>query len=205
MKHVIAFILLALLPVSAQADYHPDYTWTGLYVGGDAGVLWNSGRLKDGTDWPSDSAGFLGGGRAGYNLQIGQFVIGVEGEANIAAIDNGKQCALNTHCDIKQDTLGSARLRLGLVPEIRSLVYLQGGVAFSDYRFSVTRPGSSSSGTGAAMGETVGIGLDYAFSDHWSYGAEFSYYDFNKKLGTGTGTLDSFSDEVLVARLGYKF
>jgi outer membrane immunogenic protein len=74
----------------------PPFTWTGFYIGLNAGGLWPSGGRSAtifdpaaGTDggflnaaFPgglgSQSVGFLGGGQAGYNWQTGAFVLGVE-------------------------------------------------------------------------------------------------------------------------------
>jgi outer membrane immunogenic protein len=74
----------------------PPFTWTGFYVGLNAGGIWSSGSREAtlfdpnfGTDggflnasFPgglgSGNAGFIGGGQAGYNWQTGAFVLGVE-------------------------------------------------------------------------------------------------------------------------------
>ena len=81
----------------AGADFvPPPFTWTGFYVGVNAGGIWPSGGRSaslfdpnagiDGgfvnAGFPgglgSQSAGFIGGGQAGYNWQTGAFVLGVE-------------------------------------------------------------------------------------------------------------------------------
>ena len=74
----------------------PPFTWTGFYVGVNAGGIWSSGSRKasifdpdasfDGgfltSEFPgglgSSGGGFIGGGQAGYNWQTGAFVLGVE-------------------------------------------------------------------------------------------------------------------------------
>jgi outer membrane immunogenic protein len=45
------------------------YNWTGFYVGAHAGVGWSDG-----------DSGFIGGGQVGFNYQINQWVLGVEGD-----------------------------------------------------------------------------------------------------------------------------
>jgi outer membrane immunogenic protein len=74
----------------------PPFTWTGFYVGLNAGGIFSSGSRSAtifdpnaGTDgafinnsFPgglgSGQTGFIGGGQAGYNWQTGAFVLGVE-------------------------------------------------------------------------------------------------------------------------------
>ena len=71
----------------------PPFTWTGFYVGVNAGGLWTSGSRSTtlynygldtgfGNYYPgglgSGSTGFIGGGQAGYNWQSGAAVFGVE-------------------------------------------------------------------------------------------------------------------------------
>jgi outer membrane immunogenic protein len=70
----------------------PPFTWTGFYVGLNAGGIWSSGSrsatLYDpGALWLStyfpggigtNNSGFIGGGQAGYNYQSGAAVFGIE-------------------------------------------------------------------------------------------------------------------------------
>jgi outer membrane immunogenic protein len=82
----------------------PVFTWTGFYVGVNAGYGWSENGNDDtitfssgtfgaltgpGTitfvDGNDDSDGFLGGAQVGFNWQFGSFVVGVE--ADIQGID----------------------------------------------------------------------------------------------------------------------
>ena len=71
----------------------PPFTWTGFYIGLNAGGIISSGssnatliapdlelccsELFPGRDWQRSRADFIGGGQAGYNWQTGAFVLGV--------------------------------------------------------------------------------------------------------------------------------
>ena len=60
--------------------------WTGFYVGADIGGAWGNADIKDITGgvppgpFSFSPSGVLAGGAAGYNLQSGNFVFGVEGD-----------------------------------------------------------------------------------------------------------------------------
>src|SRR5271166_1808362 len=71
----------------------PPFTWTGFYIGANAGGIWSSGSrnatlFAPGQDvflsgyFPggigNNQGGFIGGGQAGYNWQTGAWVFGVE-------------------------------------------------------------------------------------------------------------------------------
>ena len=72
----------------------PPFTWTGFYIGANAGGIWTSGSrtatLYDpGAAWLSGyfpggigngQSGFIGGGQAGYNFQSGAAVFGLEAD-----------------------------------------------------------------------------------------------------------------------------
>ena len=77
----------------------PVFTWTGFYVGVNAGYGWqdnNSGSVfvpagtiagtGAGTIVYGDDNGdgFVGGGQIGYNYQIGSFVLGIEADLQFA-------------------------------------------------------------------------------------------------------------------------
>src|SRR5262249_2619581 len=61
----------AYLPPPAPSSFV--YNWKGFYAGVDGGVGWSDG---DG----SGSSGLVGGGQVGFNYQINQWVLGVEGD-----------------------------------------------------------------------------------------------------------------------------
>ena len=62
------------------------YDWTGFYVGGHVGYGWADKDWRDafGLVTTHSADGFLGGGQAGFNYQINQFVLGVEGDVSWA-------------------------------------------------------------------------------------------------------------------------
>src|SRR3978361_1619505 len=71
----------------------PVFTWTGFYVGVNAGYGFSDNDRNNGsyygagtTYYGNDSSrdGFVGGGQIGYNYQIGNFVIGIEADAQYA-------------------------------------------------------------------------------------------------------------------------
>src|ERR1044071_8177168 len=56
----------------------PVFTWTGFYVGINAGYGFGSSNWDPGPN--PDTNGFLIGGTLGYNLQTGSFVWGIEAD-----------------------------------------------------------------------------------------------------------------------------
>jgi outer membrane immunogenic protein len=92
-------------PPPAPIAFVPAFTWTGFYVGLNAGYSWNNNDLTYGfqtfdwwtgndiwTGYPRsadvNSDGFTGGAQAGYNYQFGAFVVGEE--ADIQYVDGQK-------------------------------------------------------------------------------------------------------------------
>jgi outer membrane immunogenic protein len=112
-----ATALVALASVAQAADLPsrapppvftpiPVFTWTGFYVGVNAGWGWrnddNEAVVLTGPGLPAgfvggtltfpngDDGGFTGGGQIGYNYQIGSFVIGAEADIQWADTDNNQ-------------------------------------------------------------------------------------------------------------------
>jgi outer membrane immunogenic protein len=74
----------------------PAWSWTGFYLGGNAGYswgTWNSTNTAGNTNFPTSTGftdtaspnvkGWLGGLQAGYNWQTGKWVLGLEGDIQI--------------------------------------------------------------------------------------------------------------------------
>src|SRR5207253_5189332 len=69
------------------------YDWTGFYVGGHVGYGWAKKDWQDSFglfNLSTDPNGFLGGGQVGFNYQIGQFVLGAEGDFSWTGINGGR-------------------------------------------------------------------------------------------------------------------
>ena len=137
----------------------PIFTWTGFYVGVNAGYGWSDDDF-DAVDFADDEddGGFIGGAQVGYNYQIGSFVVGLEGDIQYA--DFGREGVFNFEDedgDILEgelessDWFGTVRARAG-VAFGQALIYATGGFAFAD----------------DATGWTAGGGLEYAFTNNLS-------------------------------------
>ena len=243
LKGVAIVALMALGTVAAQAAdlptrkeapapvfVPPPFTWTGFYVGLNAGGIWPSGSrgatlFDPGSDFGagvltadfpgglgSQSAGFLGGGQAGYNWQTGAFVLGVETDfdgstlsksfnnvgtpfagAGVPALLAGDFLSVNGKTSLSW--LGTTRARVGFVvtPDNRLMIYGTGGVAYAggSSNFSVfdSTTGALWSGSPSStrVGWTLGGGVEYALTNNWTIRGEYLYADLGKSNFTTVG------------------
>jgi outer membrane immunogenic protein len=173
----------------------PSFTWTGAYVGVQAGYSWgdtNLGRVKP--------KGFVVGGYAGYNYQFdaSPVVVGIETDFNFADIDDKAGIGKAT-----TDWNGATRARIGYAFD-RFLVYGAGGVAYADREIKVAGFGKDSK---TAVGWTVGGGLEYAATDNVVARAEYRYADYGKdkfSIAGASGKAD-YNEHRVMAGVAYKF
>jgi len=97
-------------PPMAPVYVPPAFTWTGFYVGVNAGYGWANGNNNDnnllgfgaipvggffaGGNGGNNNGGFVGGGQAGYNYQFGVgqgVVVGAEADIDWADIGGGRR------------------------------------------------------------------------------------------------------------------
>jgi outer membrane immunogenic protein len=202
----------------------PVFTWTGFYVGVNAGYGWSTndndafvdpttGVLVRGGD---DEGGFVGGGQVGYNYQIGSFVLGVETDiqyADIGGRDRGFVAGAAFRDSSDGNWFGTVRARAGVAFD-RALIYVTGGLAYGD----VARGNSVILGpTGAVIGYgsssdvntgwTLGGGVEYAFTNNLTAKVEGLYV----KLDTSNDAFGFYGDRdnaefgVVRAGLNFKF
>ena len=146
-------------------------TWSGFYIGGNLGAAFDPNDLsikdlseeQDLTLKFSNDTEFIGGVQAGYNWQVGSWVMGVEGDIDFAENIN---------------YLASVRGRLGWA--LGSwLLYGTGGVAFidTDNDFVVVSAGDGPfnfSNGNTDTGYVVGGGVEYKIAPQFSLGLELS-------------------------------
>jgi outer membrane immunogenic protein len=177
----------------------PVFTWTGFYVGVNAGYAWsdNDFDVVDLAD-EDDDGGFLGGAQVGYNYQIGSFVVGLEGDIQYA--DFGGELTFDVDGDDvidddddfvfdRGDWFGTVRARAGVAFD-RALIYATGGFAFAD----------------DATGWTVGGGVEYAFTNNLSAKIEGLYVNLEHDNDFDFDGFDGETDfGVIRAGLNFRF
>jgi outer membrane immunogenic protein len=149
--------------------------WSGFYVGGHLGTALDQRAfsiqdLSAAQDLSLPSVAehqLLVGVHAGYNWQVQQIVLGVEGDVSFSNDAN----------------LASIRGRLGFAPWDQWLLYGTAGAAFIDLHepFTIQSANQGPSPFIRNSNETgfvVGGGADYKIMPNTSLGAEGLFYDF---------------------------
>jgi outer membrane immunogenic protein len=196
-----AGILLFLAAGSAQAaDLGPDnayygsnvssavYDWAGFYAGAHVGY-------GAGSAHSSDLGGFVGGVQAGYNMQTGQFVLGLESDIGVADIDRKRG---STSSSI--DALGTLRARAGFTFD-QFLLYGTGGFGFGQFTYET---GGSRDDQWSA-GWVLGIGAEAALSRKWTARIEAFHYDLGRSNYLISGDMIPISVDATVLRAGVNY
>jgi outer membrane immunogenic protein len=207
------------------AVFVPTFTWTGFYLGGELGWMqtmptYTPGAVIAGAPFVasslpvSDKHGVTYGLITGYNYQVGQVVLGFEGDLNGWTVGEARFTAVTGDFITAHSKWGgSIRGRLGYAAD-RALFFVTGGAAFASTKTSATGTGYSIGGDDIRWGWTLGGGIDYAFTNNWFVGLAYRYTQYESKtftypvgiLNLGiVGFEQEISDQRVNARLGYKF
>jgi outer membrane immunogenic protein len=173
------------------------YNWTGCYAGVSAGGGYHTSSLTEFEDVESSGGGIgaVAGGQVGCNYQINRFVVGVEGEAywsdlNTKFSDNEPSVATSS-LSANNTYDASVALRVGYAFD-RLLAYTKAGLAVGGFDWSVasTDPGYSYSDTASQTlaGLLLGVGFEYALTDHVSAKVEYDYMNFGDPSIAFTGS-----------------
>src|SRR6266446_3880424 len=120
-------------PAYKAAPLAPVFTWTGFYLGVHGGYGWSSSDVFGIGVFDSLKGGF-GGGQIGYNYQMNNFVLGIEGDGAWADISQSFDGA-----NFKFDALASLRGRLG-VAFGNALLYGTAGGGWAHSKLSLSDP-----------------------------------------------------------------
>lgn len=176
----------------------PLNTWSGPYAGVALGYGF-SGRVKDKNfDNTINTDGFVGGGFAGYNFQMDNFVAGVEGDIGYGGLKGD-----NSNTEVKGGFNGSLRGRLGYAVSPDILPYITAGGAAQ----SVKLTDDAGSDKKTMLGWTAGVGTEVKLTEQVFGRVEYRYSDYgNKTFDTGAGDRDvSARDHRIQFGLGMKF
>jgi outer membrane immunogenic protein len=209
----------------------PVFSWTGFYLGGNAGAAWGHGNVTDtftGLNFSGTSnAVFTGGGQVGFNYQVSSLVFGVEGDfdwlANnnntgtgvLVALPGGVVNAFTASLNNRWVTTLTGRLG---VAWDRVLLYGKGGGAWvGNNGFTVTdlTTGASLSGSSnnSTTGWTAGAGLEWAFANNWTARVEYDFIGLSSRsfvvpvgvLAGDTFTTSSNNIQMVTVGVNYLF
>ncbi len=215
-------------PVYKAPVMAPAYNWSGFYLGIEGGAAWGRSRVTsvDPTFFPGTEitsfnvSGGLFGGTIGYNWQVNNWVFGAEGDISWVSKKgsaNGNPPFATTFVSgTKEQWLGTGRLRLGMTPVDRWLVYATGGFAVANVQATVDTQGFGVySETQTRWGWTIGGGVEAAIDRNWSAKLEYLYVGlpdktyFSPDIPTGGGTVltrsVTLNNNIVRAGINYKF
>lgn len=201
-------ILGFLLPAPASALDAMD--WSGAYAGLLAGTVNTDSTIDFSDISPAtlDGRGTFWGLTAGYNVQSGVVVYGMEADAaKVGLNDQGSYTE-------GLDSLLSLRGRIGLT-DGRMLYYGTAGIGGGQANFSTFRDEGYSTtptaalGSGFVAGPVLGAGVEYTLTDNLTLKTEGLAYQFAELSGTGDngkGPYDAdYTPSGMVLRGGVNF
>jgi outer membrane immunogenic protein len=202
------------------------FTFTGFYAGANVGgVLGGTKYLEtpSGAFGPAAASvqgvgtsstaprGVLGGLEAGYNWQLGHFVLGIETDFSgwdmssnsgqtasglappVFGLPPGSLITYSSAGTVTSNWLYTLRPRVGFANG-NMLTYLTAGLAVTNLRFSESitlgsgAPTLTGSKSTTVAGWTAGGGVEYALSWNWFIKAEYLYASFsNQTAAQGVG------------------
>ena len=183
------------------------YNWTGFYVGGHLGhgggtQDWTniqyptSGCCAAGLDPGSGSYnGFLGGAQVGFKYQIGQFVLGIEGDLSGSGIKGDFTCFgrdYSATCSSELRWIGTLGGIVGFAFN-NILIYGKGGIAVAgDKLHALTVFGDTYDGAATRTGSVIGFGAEFAFMPRWTVKIEYNQMNFDDRIAFAPGIVTSF-------------
>jgi outer membrane immunogenic protein len=201
------------LPSRSASPYYnppPIFTWTGFYVGGNAGL--NFGQFSgNGTNYFGNSFGGLYGVTAGYNYQSGNLVAGLEGDIDFGSVNGQNYPFPGAHASGNVTGEGSLRVRFGYALD-RALLYVTGGYTGANLKGSLAdfsaAPNLYASQSAYLNGFVIGAGMEYALTNNISVKAEYLFNDYGYApyfSGTRDSMLSGAYLSSLKAGINYHF
>ncbi|GEO84568.1 MULTISPECIES: outer membrane protein [Alphaproteobacteria] len=181
-------------PVATESYAAPAGNWTGAYVGG--AVTYDWGRFDGSNSRDADAAG--GSLYGGYNMQNGQIVYGAEADIGY----NGEKGSAGAGLEGKQGVNGSLRARVGYDMN-PFLIYGTGGIAAANHKIE----SATDKDEKAAVGYTVGAGVEALVTDNIMARVEYRYTDYASRdfKIDGANVSRGFDDHSVKVGIGMKF
>lgn len=162
--------------VAAPAPVVVTHDWTGAY----GGIQLGFGELDVSGGTADDRDGLIGGFHLGYDYDFGNYVLGVNGDYNIA------------DTDVDGAALGRLKVRGGF-DFGQGLLYATGGMAFGKAEIGGVKRTDT--------GWVAGVGYEHMMTNNISVGGEILYHDFQDFDNSGK----DISGTTFQAKVSYRF
>ena len=181
--------------------------WTGPYAGAVAGGVCMDTMTtlyqdlgKNGTidntfsDLPLNGCGWTGGLVAGFNYQLDNVVLGLEGDWTWGG-KTGEHTDVIAPGNIERDHFkikwqASLRARLGFLTTDKTLLYVTGGVGWLRGKAYETSPDTVSD-QNTHTGYVIGGGIEHALTENLHLRAEYLYSSYKAKSYHLVGAVDA--------------
>lgn len=198
-RRVLALVAVAASLISggvesARAQVFGTGPWSGLYFGVNGGYGRSSAS-------DPDMDGTVAGVHAGYNLQLGSALVGIEADYTWANV-SGTQVLPAASLTTSVDAMWSVRGRLGWVLASNFLLYGTAGYSTLDVAASAMVAGFNLRGTAQFDGLVIGGGGELMLTRNLLVRAEALHHMVDGR-GIANGNTDSAT--VVRAGLSYKF
>ena len=205
----LGLLALCALPAAAADRLRPrtqewpaysaprTYNWNGIYAGVHSGAAFDR---FDGAAKKSRNE-VLFGGQLGYNMQLGNMVFGMEGDASMNGMSNSsRRRGAGTSADMRY--VSTLKARAGVAFD-RVLVYGTGGLAYGNLKAT----DGLLSKTKGKLGYVVGAGAEYGITDNLSAKLEYNYVSLgrqNFQFGNSRSRI-GVTEHLVKAGLNYRF
>jgi outer membrane immunogenic protein len=192
---------------AAAYDYAPPpvFTWTGFYLGANAGI--GLGGFDGGQQYfGRNPIGGLYGFTGGYNYQSGNLVVGGEGDFAFGHVADAANPYIGYSSTGVVENFFSVRARVGYAMD-RALFYGTGGYAGANVRGALSGPSTAFDQTRVANGWTLGLGVEYAITPHFSVKGEYLYASMgdNTYFSSPNAVSNGVNLSILRAGVNYHF
>jgi outer membrane immunogenic protein len=187
------------IPGVGMTDSQYITDWSGVYIGGKVGGAWSDinwtqnfddfegGGVPPGTGASFSPSGFTGGVFGGANLQMGQWIFGLEASFEGMGLNQSVPSPFFPATDTFKtqiDWLIFVEPRIGYTWN-RTMVFVKGGWAGGNANLSVTGPGNDPTNVETAKsdgffdGWTIGGGIEYAWWPSVIIGLDYRHTELN--------------------------
>jgi outer membrane immunogenic protein len=188
--------------------------WAGFHAGISLGGGFGTSRKDFSTGSSTgdfDTTGVIGGLSAGYDLQFGNVVAGLESDFSGSSVSGSTNCPNSAFvCSTDSPWIATVRPRVGYALD-RVLPYVTAGLAVADVHVHSVFTPRGTVGVDfdrTEPGWTVGTGVEAALNSKWSVRAEYLYVqlaDANGPVANAPTQTSSTKFRENIARIGINY